>query len=181
VAGSRFAAGGAFRLDDASVFTRLVCAGGQLSGAGADQGPIVFEHRAADDPLARSVINEAGLFWRVLFLNLNYHSVHHDLPGVPWYGLKAIYQQNREAYRQRNHGFLVRGYGEWLRQFWARPVDVTVHPGKQQGKDMSNLLAFPMYAVDRADTRALWLAVKGLLAAAVCPSIDVPAGRSPIC
>lgn len=48
-----------------------------------------YEHRAADDPLARSVINEAGLFWRVLFLNLNYHSVHHDLPGVPWYGLKA--------------------------------------------------------------------------------------------
>lgn len=30
---------------------------------------------------------------------------------------------------------------------------------------MSKLLAFPMYAVDRADTRALWLAVKGLLAA----------------
>jgi fatty acid desaturase len=41
-----------------------------------------LEHRAADDPLARSVINEAGLFWRVLFLNLNYHSVHHDLPGA---------------------------------------------------------------------------------------------------
>ncbi|WP_337036304.1 fatty acid desaturase [Enterobacter asburiae] len=93
-----------------------------------------FEHRAADDPLARSVINEAGLFWRVLFLNLNYHSVHHDLPGVPWYGLKAIYEQNREAYQQRNHGFLVRGYGEWLRQFWVRPVDVTVHPAKQQGE-----------------------------------------------
>ncbi|STT07540.1 Fatty acid desaturase [Klebsiella michiganensis] len=47
-----------------------------------------LEHRAADDPLARSVINEAGLVWRVLFLNLNYHSVHHDLPGVPWYGLR---------------------------------------------------------------------------------------------
>ncbi|MCW4782112.1 phosphate/phosphite/phosphonate ABC transporter substrate-binding protein [Enterobacter chuandaensis] len=29
---------------------------------------------------------------------------------------------------------------------------------------MSNLLAFPMYAVDRADTRALWLAVQHLLA-----------------
>ncbi|MGX5102806.1 phosphate/phosphite/phosphonate ABC transporter substrate-binding protein [Enterobacter cloacae] len=29
---------------------------------------------------------------------------------------------------------------------------------------MSNLLAFPMYAVDRADTRALWLAVKRVLA-----------------
>ena len=93
-----------------------------------------YEHRAADDPFARSVINEAGLFWRILFLNLNYHSVHHDLPGVPWYALKRIYQQNREAYRERNHGFLVRGYGEWLRQFWAAPVDVTVHPGAQQGE-----------------------------------------------
>lgn len=29
---------------------------------------------------------------------------------------------------------------------------------------MSNLLAFPMYAVDRADTRALWLAVQQRLA-----------------
>ncbi|HID9089633.1 TPA: fatty acid desaturase [Enterobacter mori] len=88
-----------------------------------------LEHRAADDPLARSVINEAGIFWQVLFLNLNYHSVHHDLPGVPWYGLKALYQQNRALYQQRNHGFVVKGYGQWLRQFWDKAVDVTVHPG----------------------------------------------------
>lgn len=88
-----------------------------------------LEHRAADDPLARSVINEAGPFWQVLFLNLNYHSVHHDLPGVPWYGLKTIYLHQREAYQQRNQGFVVRGYGQWLRQFWATPVDVTAHPG----------------------------------------------------
>lgn len=88
-----------------------------------------LEHRAADDPLARSVINEAGIFWQVLFLNLNYHSVHHDLPGVPWYGLKALYQQNRAVYQQRNHGFVVKGYGQWLRQFWDKAVDVTVHPG----------------------------------------------------
>lgn len=88
-----------------------------------------MEHRAADDPLARSAINEAGAFWRVLFLNLNYHSVHHDLPGVPWYGLKTVYEQNREAYRRQNHGFVVNGYSEWLRQFWGKPIDVTVHPG----------------------------------------------------
>ena len=88
-----------------------------------------LEHRAADDPLARSVINEAGIFWQVLFLNLNYHSVHHDLPGVPWYGLKGLYQQNRAVYQQRNHGFVVKGYGQWLRQFWDKAVDVTVHPG----------------------------------------------------
>lgn len=94
-----------------------------------------YEHRAADDPLARSVINEAGIVWRVLFLNLNYHSVHHDLPGVPWYGLKTIYLHSREAYQQRNRGFVVRGYGEWLRQFWRQPVDVTAHPGVKQGEE----------------------------------------------
>lgn len=88
-----------------------------------------LEHRAAEDPQARSVINEAALPWRVLFLNLNYHSVHHDLPGVPWYALPNIYRRDRAEYQRRNHGFLVRGYGEWLRHFLCRSVEVNVHPG----------------------------------------------------
>lgn len=88
-----------------------------------------LEHRAADDPLARSVINEAGLPWRVLFLNLNYHAVHHDLPGVPWYALRQLYLHRQTAYLQRNQGFLVRGYGEWRRHFGRRAVAVNAHPG----------------------------------------------------
>ena len=88
-----------------------------------------LEHRADNDLLARSVINEASLPWRVLFLNLNYHSVHHDLPGVPWYGLRNVYLRDRASYQQRNGGFLVRGYGEWLRHFLCRSVNVNVHPG----------------------------------------------------
>lgn len=87
-----------------------------------------LEHRAADDPLARSVINETSLAWRLLFLNLNYHSVHHDLPGVPWYGLRKIYLLYRQDYQLRNHGFVVKGYGEWVRQFLIRPLDVDLHP-----------------------------------------------------
>jgi len=78
------------------------------------------------------VINEASLVWRVLFLNLNYHVVHHDLPGVPWYGLRAIYLRDKAQYQQHNQHFVVRGYGEWLRRFWAKAVDVTVHPGVKQ-------------------------------------------------
>ncbi|WNK63799.1 fatty acid desaturase [Pantoea agglomerans] len=89
-----------------------------------------YEHRAADDPLARSVNNEAAWPWRMLFLNLNYHSVHHDLPGVPWYGLRRLYLRDRDHYYQRNHGFRVAGYRVWLRQFWVRPVGVNVHPGR---------------------------------------------------
>lgn len=92
-----------------------------------------LEHRAQDDPLARSVINEAAWPWRVLFLNLNYHSVHHDLPGVPWYGLRTVYLDNRADYQARNGGFVVRGYGVWLRRFLFRPVDVNAHPGGNAG------------------------------------------------
>ena len=87
-----------------------------------------LEHRAAENPLARSVINEAALPWRLLFLNLNYHSVHHDLPGVPWYALRYIYLTYRQSYQQRNQGFVVGGYFEWLSRFLFRPVDVDVHP-----------------------------------------------------
>ncbi|MGY5958022.1 fatty acid desaturase [Kosakonia sp. BK9b] len=88
-----------------------------------------LEHRAADDPLARSVINEAALPWRLLFLNLNYHAIHHDLPGVPWYGLRTLYLRDKAAWQQRNSGFLVRGYSEWLRRFLLKAVEVNAHPG----------------------------------------------------
>lgn len=91
-----------------------------------------LEHRAADDPLDRSAITETSLPWRLLFLNLNYHSVHHDLPGIPWYGLRKIYLQDRDLYQQRNHGFVVKGYREWWRKYRLRPVDVTAHPGVKQ-------------------------------------------------
>ncbi|WP_338464139.1 fatty acid desaturase [Franconibacter daqui] len=87
-----------------------------------------LEHRADDEPLARSVINEAAWPWRLLFLNLNYHSVHHDLPGLPWYGLRKVYALYREEYQQRNRGFVVQGYREWLRRFLFAAVDVTAHP-----------------------------------------------------
>ena len=66
-----------------------------------------LEHRAADDPLARSVINEAGLR-RVLFLNLNYHAVHHDLPGSPVRFTSTV-SASPAAYLQRNQGFWCAG------------------------------------------------------------------------
>jgi len=86
------------------------------------------EHRATGDERERTVINEAAWPWRLLFLNNNYHAVHHDLPGVPWFALGAIYRARREAYRASNGGFVVRGYGEWIaRHAFLRTVS-PVHP-----------------------------------------------------
>ena len=54
--------------------------------------------------------------------------MHHDLPGLPWYGLRDVYLAEREAYQRRSQGFVAQGYGEWLRDYALTPIDVGVHP-----------------------------------------------------
>lgn len=87
-----------------------------------------YEHRPAESPEHRSVINEAGWPWRWLFLNLNLHLIHHDLPGLPWYYLPRVYEERREDWLQRSGQFLVAGYGELFRQHGVRPIDSPQHP-----------------------------------------------------
>ncbi|MGO4332754.1 fatty acid desaturase [Cupriavidus sp. 2TAF22] len=86
------------------------------------------EHRPHALPARRSVINEAAWPWRLLFLNNNYHLVHHDLPAVPWFALGGIYRTRAPGYRRRSGGFVVKGYGEWLARFALRPAAPVVHP-----------------------------------------------------
>jgi fatty acid desaturase len=87
-----------------------------------------FEHRAAEQHAHRIVINEAGLFMRALFLNNNYHLVHHDLPHLPWYLLPRVYREHRAAYLRRCDGFLLRGYIDLARRHGFTPVDEPPHP-----------------------------------------------------
>jgi len=87
-----------------------------------------YEHRPADAPEQRSVLNEAGWPWRWLFLNLNLHLVHHDLPGLPWYYLPRVYRERRADWLQRSGHFLVNGYSELFRHYAVRPVDSPLHP-----------------------------------------------------
>lgn len=86
------------------------------------------EHRAADNIPERTVINEASWAWRLLFLNNNFHAVHHDLPSVPWFALARVYHGHRDEYLRRNGGFLVRGYSEWLVRHGVQPVAPALHP-----------------------------------------------------
>jgi len=57
-----------------------------------------------------------------LFLNNNYHLVHHDLPQVPWFALQAVYRTSRQTYIERPGFFLVKGYGEWIRRYELETV-----------------------------------------------------------
>lgn len=87
-----------------------------------------YEHRPAADAAHRVVVNEAGWFWRWLFLNNNYHAVHHAQPGLPWWRIRRVYLAQRAEVLARNGGFLVPGYGSlWRRHAW-RPIDSPIHP-----------------------------------------------------
>jgi fatty acid desaturase len=101
-----------------------------------------YEHRSAEAHEHRSVINEAAWFWRLLFLNNNYHAVHHDLPGLPWFALRDVYRERRADYLARNGGFLVKGYGNWLASYAATPVTHPVHASMQTGAVMTRRRLF---------------------------------------
>lgn len=81
-----------------------------------------LEHRPDADPARRSVIVRAAWPWRLLFLNNNFHAVHHDLPGVPWFALPRIYRQREREYHLRSGSFIVGGYREWFLRFAVKPV-----------------------------------------------------------
>ncbi|KPC51347.1 fatty acid desaturase [Amantichitinum ursilacus] len=87
-----------------------------------------YEHRPASIAAHRVVLNEAGWFWRLLFLNNNYHLVHHEQPRLPWYRIAAEYRADRSALLQRNGHFLVPGYGYLLLHYGLRPIDAPTYP-----------------------------------------------------
>ncbi|MEO1238368.1 MAG: fatty acid desaturase [Pseudomonadota bacterium] len=87
-----------------------------------------LEHRAHEAARARTVIVEdAGpLAW--LFLNNNYHVVHHMHPGVPWHQLPALYRANRARYLAVNDGYVYRSYGEVFARYLLTGKDPVAHP-----------------------------------------------------
>lgn len=87
-----------------------------------------YEHRAAPDCKHRTVLNEAAWPMRLLYLNNNYHLVHHDLPALPWYLLGRVYRADRAAYFARSGGFRIGGYAQLAWRFGFRAIDAPVHP-----------------------------------------------------
>jgi fatty acid desaturase len=87
------------------------------------------EHRPAPEPGHRIVVNDAGTFWRLLYLNNNYHAVHHAEPALAWYRIPARWRAQREQFLAGNGQFHYQGYGRLLWRHLFTPVDSPVHPG----------------------------------------------------
>jgi len=87
-----------------------------------------LEHRADARAGARSVVIEDRGILAFLFLNNNYHIVHHSLPSAPWYRLRALYFAAPEAYLQKNGGYRFANYREVFRRYLLHAKDPVPHP-----------------------------------------------------
>ncbi len=87
-----------------------------------------YEHRARFAVSERTVLMEPCWFFRILFLNLNFHLAHHENPSIPWYRLGDYYRDHRSDLISRSGNFYYGGYRHWLLGFLFRPVDSPIHP-----------------------------------------------------
>lgn len=87
-----------------------------------------LEHRAHENPNARTVIIEDRGLFSFLFLNNNLHAVHHARPTLPWYKLPDCYRRNRDRFLACNRNYQYRSYGEIFRRFAFRRKEPVVHP-----------------------------------------------------
>jgi fatty acid desaturase len=87
-----------------------------------------LEHRAHETARARTVVIESRGPLALLFLNNNFHVVHHMHPGVAWYKLPGLYFSNRDHYLRRNEGYVYRDYVDIIRKYLFRAKDPVPHP-----------------------------------------------------
>lgn len=87
-----------------------------------------LEHRAHEAARARTVIIESRGPLSLLFLNNNFHVVHHMHPAAPWYELPGMYAARKEHYRRRNEAYVYRNYTEIFRRYLFTPKDPVPHP-----------------------------------------------------
>lgn len=87
-----------------------------------------LEHQAHERAAARSVIIEDRGVLALLFLNNNYHAVHHAHPQVVWHRLPQLFEERRDAFLKRNEGYSYRSYAQVLGQFVFKAKDPVVHP-----------------------------------------------------
>ncbi|MEM1382527.1 MAG: fatty acid desaturase [Pseudomonadota bacterium] len=87
-----------------------------------------LEHRAHEEACGRTVIIEDRGPLAFLFLNNNFHAVHHMRPWLAWYELPGAYRAARGAVLARNAGYRYRSYAEVMRRFLLRAKDPVPHP-----------------------------------------------------
>lgn len=87
-----------------------------------------LEHQAHHSARGRTVVIEDRGLFALLFLNNNFHVVHHMHPKVAWYRLPALYFANRDKYLRRNRGYVYRNYRQIIHHYLLTAKDPVQHP-----------------------------------------------------
>lgn len=93
-----------------------------------------LEHRAHEKARGRTVVIEDRGPLAFLFLNNNFHVVHHMHPRVAWYRLPALYRSRRDHFLLRNDGYRFQSYGEVFRSYLWQAKDPVPHPLRPRGE-----------------------------------------------
>ncbi len=93
-------------------------------GAGLTLLRSFTEHRADASRARRTTVVEAGLFFRLLFLNNNFHVVHHAAPRAPWFELPARWTRERASFKSKAADLVFPGYGAIVRKHAVRPLSL---------------------------------------------------------
>lgn len=86
------------------------------------------EHQAHEKVGPRTIVIEDRGPLAFLFLNNNFHMVHHMHPRVPWYQLPALYFARRSRFLQRNQDYVLPSYRSLFAKYLFRAKDPVVHP-----------------------------------------------------
>ena len=87
-----------------------------------------LEHQAHQRAGSRSVIIEDRGIFALLFLNNNFHSVHHAYPALAWYRLPGFFRQNRDRFLKMNGGYRFDSYRTVFRLFGFRRKEPVEYP-----------------------------------------------------
>ncbi|WP_108883450.1 fatty acid desaturase [Anderseniella sp. Alg231-50] len=95
-----------------------------------------IEHRAEETVAERTAVIEAGLFMRLLFLNNNFHAVHHDHPYMSWSELPAIWRLDKAKTLRDNGGYHYPGGYLQVAWYWLlRRREPVEHPFMRRNID----------------------------------------------
>ena len=82
------------------------------------------EHLPEENIEHRSAIIKTNWFMQLLYLNNNYHRVHHDYPEAAWYRLPELYRC--EYQHHTNH--VYNGYSELFKRYGFKQRYTVAHP-----------------------------------------------------
>ncbi len=87
-----------------------------------------LEHRAHEKLRGRTVVIEDRGLLALLFLNNNFHSVHHMHPSVAWYDLPALFRARKERFLEVNEDYYYPSYAQIFRRYLFKAKDPVPHP-----------------------------------------------------